>query len=187
MVQVSSDDPLARMMKPSQIPRLVWIKDLTQNLIEEYTGEYEKLPMMLWLQKNASYRMKKPEKKLTEFTKEIAKSSCGTDDSNFCLFGFYSNQAEKQNVTQKLQELLKKYQEDPVLVFVVDRAKLKPSCVLHSSNVTDSFVIFRTKRKKYSSYNDNISTTQLSGQLDNALGGEMLKQKMSYNLSQCVN
>lgn len=47
IVQVSQDDPLVRIMKPSQIPRLAWIKDLSQNLIEEYTGEYERLPMML--------------------------------------------------------------------------------------------------------------------------------------------
>ena len=36
IVQVSSDDALVKLMKPSSVPRLVWVKDLTLNLIEEY-------------------------------------------------------------------------------------------------------------------------------------------------------
>ena len=131
--------------------------------------------------------MKKPEKKLLEFNKDTAKNHCGPDDSNFCVFGFFSSQAEKQSVSLRLQELIKKYQEDPVVVFLADRSKVKPSCVLGAANSTDSFVIFRTKRRKYSSFQGEASAAVLSAQVDNALGGEMLKQKMSNNLGSCVN
>jgi hypothetical protein len=104
--------------------------------------------------------MKKPAKKVQQLDAALLKEFCGPKEKKFCLVGFYTNFSQKALVRKQLTEVISKYQEDPVLVFMADSSKLKPSCIFKGA-VSDQYVMFRTKRRKYVAFGSDLTTVQL--------------------------
>lgn len=102
-------DPLVNTLMLSSVPKLVWVKDLANNKVEEYEGEYDRMNMMMWIQDLASLRMKKPAKKVQELSTSVLQNNCGPKEKKFCLVGFYSNASEKAQVKQLLLNVITKY------------------------------------------------------------------------------
>lgn len=163
----------------------MWLADLKTDKLQVFPGPLDYDSVEHWTISKLSVAINSPERRDFNLDKAlIASGVCDVYYVNYCLVAYYSTHAEKLELTELFLRLKEQLAKEPIELFVVAKASLKPQCFFLEA-AKRSVVLLRTKRRRYSDLGWVADPTQLQARVESLLGGNLLERKMTLDLITC--
>jgi len=166
-----------------RIPGVVQIDSLKDvgAIADKFSSSFKKESLSLWLMKVIAMSKKAgPVASFKEWSRErVQAGDCGPKDSQFCFLWLKAG-ADKQ-VEEAMRALALKYRTDPIKMMWVN-VELNPSLIeafgLESSEETDFFIAYRSKRGRFKAHEGELRFEALDTFVDGVINGGPLSGKV---------